>query len=676
MSLAPYLATLVLVSAPAEPPRPNDDPKKAESDTAEDAPPPFTDAQLEYLENLKYQLLDEAAASASTEAPAEGPAKLTFQAEAFMKWLYRNNTTQGCVTYGNPHPSGDNYSGDNGACPEFALTVTGRPTPQIEGGFRLQSRYGQQFADYFENGDLRDRIDASSESLGQNHSAPIQLRGIYVRLSKPLPGIDWFLAGSSDLAYFDPWTVGKARFIERFNAKGIFVGTSIPDVLRVTLARIALSKLFGTANYNGLEEPLLTNPFWARDAIYATSITTDRGLSERFRLTLNAGLIVDEEANRLDPDAPGSTNTVDERDDVTATAARFTGANASLLFELLGIQNFRLSATMALSYNDPDDAYVTNLAAGGLGFTNVVYDQVSDLAGTLRTEIGGIAKNAVLKAEYFYIGSHYNAVVGARREADVLLTDGFLGGGQLPTLNLANELMDFSDPFYESIVGWHGGTLLLETRSDRFDFDAEATVITYNTNAQDRDMDVYPGFGGFTGYTDTQLFSYANTNDRGRDPRAVYRPNQKRNSAIAMTRGRYKPSFWRGADFSLKLKGIVDRDDRDLDVSEDDYRALLLVADATLNVPVVDALRGSIGFAFDHWREDARSGSYAGAAPRFFDYRTTRLRPYVQLRYSLGPVSASYHLETLKKQIQSDDPELERSTGLIWRSIGTLSAQF
>ena len=44
-------------------------------------------------------------------------------------------------------------------------------------------------------------------------------------------------------------------------------------------------------------------------------------------------------------------------------------------------------------------------------------------------------------------------IFGARREADVLWTDGFMEGGQLPTLNLANEFVDFDEDWYESIVG-------------------------------------------------------------------------------------------------------------------------------------------------------------------------------------------------------------------------------
>lgn len=651
------------------------------SSSIDDEPPPFTDEQLDYLENLRYQILEDASAggpagTAVAPAPAAGPSVLEFKAEAYMKWLYRNNATQGCVTYGNPHPLGDNYSGDNGACPEFALTLIGRPIPQVEGGFRLQTRFGQQFADYFENGDRRVTEDASSESLGQNHSAHLQLRGIYVRVAKPLPLIDWFLAGSSDLSDFDEWTVGKVRFIERFNAKGIFLQSSLGDYGTILLSRIALSKLYGTANYNGIEDPLVTNPFWARDAVYATSIRT-KNFGDHVSFTLNAGAILDEEADVRDPDAAGSTNTVDERDDVTAVAARFFGLNASLAADITGFDSFTGRALVAMSHNDPNRAYVSNIALGGLGFSNVVYDKVTDFAATARFEFRDlIGEGTSLSLEYFNIGADYNAVVGARREADVLLTDGFLDGGQLPTLNLANELVDFNDKFYESIIGWHGGTALFEVESNLLDLGAEGTFITYNTNLQDRDMDIYPGFGGFTGYTDTQLFSYANTNDRGRDPRAVYARDQDRLSFITMVRAKLKPGLWRGSEIQAKAKYILDRDGRDNSTDVDDYFGNLFMGELSVGAQLLDQLSAKVGVAGDYWIEDRRSGTYAGGVPSFVDYTTLRLRPWISFRYSLGALSAAYHLELVSKDVNASDDNRDFGAGPVVRSVGWLSAQF
>jgi hypothetical protein len=152
----------------------------------------------------------------------------------------------------------------------------------------------------------------------------LQLRGLYVRVAEPVPFVDWVLAGSSDLGFWDAWTIGRVRFIDRFNAKGLFLKTSIPRHGRSTslVARVAMAKLFGAANYNSLEEALVTNPFWSRDAAYGLAARQPRsGASSTAcpSVTLNGGL--DRWTRRPtsdDPDAPGSTNTTDALDGVTA----------------------------------------------------------------------------------------------------------------------------------------------------------------------------------------------------------------------------------------------------------------------------------------------------------------------------------------------------------------------
>lgn len=646
------------------------------------AAPPFSDAQLDYLEHLRDEIREELAASRSAPggsggATSAGSPLLELKGEAYMKWLYRNDSTQGCVTYGNPHPTGDNYSGNNGQCPEFALTLIGHPSSRVEAGIRLQSRFGLDFADWYENGDKRPKPDGSGESLGQNHAAPIQMRGIYVRLANPIPFVDWFLAGSSDLPYWDAWTVGKVRFIDRFNAKGLFLKTSAGPYADIVVARIAMAKLFGTANYNVLEETLVQDPFWARNAIYAASVGTKPGLIPGLTVTLNGNVSLDEQADVRDPDAPGSTNTVDRKDGVTAVANRFVGANASLTADLSRFSWLRVRGLVAMSYNHPNSSYVTNLALGGLGFSNIVYDKVTDAAGTLRVEFPDLlGLGRTLHLEYFNIGANYNAVAGARREDDVLLTDGFFGGGQLPTLNLANELIDFNDVFYETCIGWHGATAVLTQESDLLDLAAEATLIEYNADLQNRNMDIYPGFGGFTGYTDTDLYSYANTTDRGADPRAVYHKNQSRNTLIFMGRAGFKPRLWAGSRFDAKLKLIRDVDLRDLSTAADDYRGTMFVGNVSVGAQPLETLTTALGVKIDYWVERGRSGTYAGGVPSFQDYTTKKFKPYIELKYSIGSVSAAYHLEALKKIVDISDATQSYRTGMIWRSIGYLSAQF
>ena len=97
---------------------------------------PFTDEQLDSLEKLRDQIREELSGGTPSEGTGAGgvPSMLELKAEAYIKWLFRNNATQGCVTYGNPHPRGDNYTGDNGACPEVALTLIARPISRAAPG--------------------------------------------------------------------------------------------------------------------------------------------------------------------------------------------------------------------------------------------------------------------------------------------------------------------------------------------------------------------------------------------------------------------------------------------------------------------------------------------------------------------------------------------------------------
>src|SRR5262249_53525646 len=146
---------------------------------------------------------------------------------------------------------------------------------------RLETRFGMLFSDFYENGDLAvgtngrpSGANATGESLGMNHAAYAQLRGIYVQWDKPFPLVTSLRAGSSDLSQWNAWTVGKVRFIDRDNAKGLFVTGKAPWLgLEYNAARIALPKLYASAGFNtGISDPLVENPFWGRDAVYAGKV--------------------------------------------------------------------------------------------------------------------------------------------------------------------------------------------------------------------------------------------------------------------------------------------------------------------------------------------------------------------------------------------------------------------
>ena len=187
--------------------------------------------------------------------PAEGATEnFELNGSVYTKWLYRNNDTQGVLSYGNPFWP-DDIAGDNGVGSEFELNIIGRPSTNVEAGARLKSRFGGLWQDWWESGQIHyDEPNTSGDSLGMNRSQYIKLRGVYVRFAPPIPTVEWIKVGASDLSMFNPWTIGKIRYIDRDNANGTFVEGAFGSdrFLRYQLGVIALPKLW-------------VGPWWSAD---------------------------------------------------------------------------------------------------------------------------------------------------------------------------------------------------------------------------------------------------------------------------------------------------------------------------------------------------------------------------------------------------------------------------
>lgn len=616
--------------------------------------------------------------------------------DVFMKGLYQNDQSNGSVWLGNPHPEGDNYSGSNGVAGVLGIHIDGRVVENITAGGRLETRFGQQFADFYENGDLRvddngrpSGVDATGESLGMNHAAYAQLRGLYIQWDRPtpIPTVTRMRAGSSDLSHWNPWTVGKIRFIDRDNAKGFFFfGES--GLVDYNLARVALPKLYASAGFNtGIADPLIENPFWARDAVYVGRVTLAPavgGLQKpRWEATVIGSYLLDEEADLDDPDALGSTNLLDDKDGVVTTIPRYTNLNATLEGAFRPRGGVDLGLLLGFSHSDPDMGLVDNSVDNNQGLSPIPLATVSGYAVRARGEWEAAA-GISLRAEYFNIGEDWVATMGARREEDVLLTEGFLDG-QLPTLNIANEFMDFTEPFYETIIGWHGGTLKPRLALGPIDLEVEGTLITYNTNEQGRctseavegcedRTERYPDFLFPDGMTDTDFFTFANTNDRGRDPRAAYRAYQKRLTWLGAVRAGLGVG---GGRVELFARYIRDKDLRDERiVGEDDYLGNILTAQLRGQWKIGPRAQVGGGARFDYWDEAHRSGAVVAGTPRFPDYETVKSKVWLEARYDLPSASFSYRIELLNKDVETSDPSLDFTYRNVVRSLAMLYAGF
>ena len=609
--------------------------------------------------------------------PASAPAELVnfeLSGSIYTKWLYRNNDSQGVLSLGNPFWP-DNISGDNGVASEFELGIKGRVGDHVEAGVRIKSRFGALWQDWWENGDIRyDEVNTSGESLGMNRSQYMKLRGYFIRASLPIPFVESILVGSSDLGMFNEWTIGKVRYIDRDNGKGIFVkGAFHDDYLRYHFGLVALPKLWvGPSWSTGIGDPLLRTPFYSQDWAYGLRLETTPW--DGIRVTAIGTVTRDSEVDVTDPDAVGSIyptcqddlgNPVPgcEPNGAVDTFNRYSNVVGTLETQIDTWDGGSFNVIAGLSWSTIDPQLATNGVAQNEGVFPMVFDDVMGAFVRARAEFFELGTDAMsLKLEYFFIGEHFTTMFGARRESDVLLTDGFVEGGQLPSLNLANEFLDFDDDWYESVIGWHGATALLEIHAGIAEIALEGTYIGYDTNAQYRDVDsVYPTFLHSDGFTDTDLYDYANVLDRGRDPRSVYRRHQKRKSAIGMLRATLNTGVGRGFVVGAKAKFIWDSDERFEDSDADDYLGLSLQSRLWFSYPFFEGFNVTLATQVDYWKEDNRKGSLEQG---YGDDQTLKVRPSLDVRYQYEGLRFRYMIEYLYK-----DQQRERDTNLTYHIV-------
>jgi hypothetical protein len=608
-------------------------------------------------------------------------------AKLYTKWLYRNDDSQGVLWLGNPFWP-DDIAGNNGVATEFELTMTGNVSKWVKAGAVLKSRFGGTWHDWWESGERKFEYlgehNTSGDSLGMNRAQYVKFRGFYIDLNPNLPFIDWARVGASDLSMFNPWTIGKIRYIDRHNARGVFLqGGFDSGILRYHTGIIALPKLWvGPGWSTGIGDDFLEYPFVTQDWAYGARLDSEP--LDWMKVSLISTLTRDVEFDKWDPDATGSTNggCVDTmggeipgcvQDHAVSTYPRYENSVSTLEVEMMPGDVFYAHLLAGYSYSGIGEDFAANGVADNGGMFPLVYGDVHGYSGRGRFfVVDPFEVGLSFKLEGFYISEDWTSIFGARREADVLLTDGFIEGGQLPTLNLANEFIDFDEPFFESCIGWMGGTALLEYQGDNLELSAEGTYLTYDTNGQGRDVDkTYPTFLYSEGYTDTDLFDYANIGDRGRDPRSVYKRDQDRQTVISMLKGSYTFDF--GLRLQAKVKYIMDDDWRKLTYdnsskyfTDDDYLGHIITGRLQASMAVLPYLTLGLGGQVDYWDEANRSGDLAGG---YGDYVTQKQKGFAFLSYRWGGASLNYYMEYLHKdQDRPAELGLEDQLWKVWRA--------
>jgi hypothetical protein len=622
-------------------------------------------------------------------------ANIDIGGKSFTKFMSQNDDTRGCLSMSNPFWV-DNIGGHNGVCSELELNLRAKLGSRVTAGARIQSRWGALWQGWWENGDLRLGVeDTSGEAMGMNHAAYMKLRSSWVRFAPPLPGVRWITVGSTDLSMWNEWTIGKARYIDRDNGAGVFVeGDLLPDKkLSFVTGAMALPKLWAGPGWNtGLKnsEPLAA--LWGTDWAYATKF--ESAPFSDLRLRLIGTLVQDWEADRFDPDRTGMPDRRRGADHAVNLVTRFRGVNATLdgAYSPSRFDWVSLSGLLAVSNNFVNPAYATNAVTNSQGFSPVLFRKdaagnpiaAQDFAGKVDLEFFDPFQIGLsAKFQYFNIGAEYNAIMGARREADVLLTDGiiaggFIRGGQLPTLNIANEFIDFDEPWYESAIGWHGGTGVLELVKGGLKLNLEGTYLTYNTNMQNRDVRTqYPDFLYTHGFTDAAAYTsdsdYANVNDRGKDPRSVYAEFQDRRTVITMLEAQYLVPKLKGVVINAKGKFVYDTDQRNIDNPDDDYRGIMIMGFVNVGWQATNELKLWAGYEYQRWLEWRRTGSQQAG---FYNDFTLKNTARVGLSYAFGGVIVGYMLEYFHKDLVRGRPGSFDMMWNVWRSKGTVEVAF
>ena len=490
----------------------------------------------------------------------------------YTKWLWGTSRADGSL-YNFTTIPGEGY-GENGQGTELELLVSARPSSKIEVSGRMKARFNQNFWTNFGGFGTTGGTPGTSECLSgdcgefDSRSAQyVKFRGLTIILTPGYSWLDTATIGSSDFGMFDPFTIGKIRYIDRDNGAGlIFQGGFLDRKLGYDFVRISLPRLWAGSDFN-------TGDYNVQDAGYG------------FQLRINPatplvdGALIFNWINDWEID-PTDQDFEDGRDLTRRADNKVYG----LRFGIHPNQTFDIRGAFYSSRSELD-CELASCSFGLSGFSPIIGEDASDQAWYADFDINDPFDVGVnFNLQFFDIGSDYVSTLAARRESDVLITEGHdstwvfpgpdnsafgvfpgnpsrigIGGWQgtaqqVATVNVDNEFTDFDEPMAETSIGWKGFTLLVPWTMGDLDLSGEYTYIDYNTNWQawnspERSIQdsVYPNFE-----SDAGMASFRN----------AYAPFQERETSLLVLKGKYYFDVGNGLELFGKLKWIDEQDDR------------------------------------------------------------------------------------------------------------------
>lgn len=506
--------------------------------------------------------------------------KLTIGGTTYTKWLWGTQRQQGSLYNTTTIPS--EARGDNGQGTEIELLLSARLSKEVSFSGRIHSRFSQNHwtnfggfggsSDPDGDGNYGPCFEGDCGEFDQRSNQYVKLRGATVTLTPGYKWLDSAVIGSNDFGNFDPFVIGRIRYIDRDNGAGIMLsGSAAGRKFSWDATRISLPRLWAGPNYS-------TGEYHAADAAYGAQFKYTP--SSKFDFGVIGQYVNDIEVDSRDRDW----------DDGRSVRTRFRNSVVGLKF------GFHPSSSMDFRgaiYSSSADSEPSLGAPAGFfsisGFSSIPAGQIDDTAIKLNADFNEIADGFSINVELFDIGAEYASMMAARRESDVLITEGSdaafyfpgprnaafgvfsridganrrdqLYGGwdgnaqQVATINVDNEFTDFDEPMAETVIGWKGITVVPTYSTGNFDLSGEVSFIDYNTNWQawddtSRPIDnsIYPNMD-----SDAGVFgSYRN----------AYAPFQEKETTIALVKGKYLIDKGNGIEIFGKIKMIDETDDR------------------------------------------------------------------------------------------------------------------
>ncbi|HEX7180560.1 MAG TPA: hypothetical protein VF756_01865 [Thermoanaerobaculia bacterium] len=531
---------------------------------------------MKFSRRFAILILAAAAALLPTAAFAADGQTLLITGEDYTKWLWGNQRTDGSLYNFTTIPN-EGY-GDNGQGTEINLLLASRPSKWVEVTGRIQSRFSQnQWTNFggfggrnpaFEDPPGAPCIGGDCGEFDPRSNEYIKMRGLTARFTPGYQWVDSVTIGSTDLGMFDAFTIGKVRYIDRDNAKAVlFQGSLAGRRLGYDLIRVSLPRLWAGPNFT-------TGDYAAADGAYGLQLRMSP--NPMFDVTGIVELVSDMEVDNRDLDF----------DDGRDVRSRFDNDvfGVKLGIHPSGMFDIRAAAYFSEAKSEPIAGAPANFFALS-GFSPVPAGELDDEAYKANVDINdpfGIGLS--FNVEYFNLGAQYVSMLAARREVDVLLTEGndgafafpgpdnsafgvFTGnptrigyGGwqgpaqQVATINVDNEFTDFEEPMAETVIGWKGITIAPVWTIGDLDLSAEYTLVDYNTNwqawgdpSQPIQTTIYPNHE-----SDAGINSYRN----------AYAPFQERETDIIVLRAKYLLDVAKGVDVFGKVKFIDETDER------------------------------------------------------------------------------------------------------------------